>query len=214
MKKIILFLLLKLNFITFSQTSSYLKIENVTVQKNFQILDTLSMNEISKFHWNNSNEIVKEKTRQIIRGQKRMIKADTLFLTKIYYLGKIDSIELKPLNVFFVKTKSSFEYEDQSLIENDSIFKKKLGYTNRYIGKRKFILYFRKKKRYALIELDTNYSEIYLDAENIKSKDFYSNKKRNSISDLNSSHKQIEVDLIPEEKIIIDHRIPLLIKKH
>ncbi|WP_435262651.1 hypothetical protein [Tenacibaculum sp. nBUS_03] len=170
------------------------------------------MTEESKFYWNKASEATRKITKKIIEKQKAMVKADTLFFTNIYYLGKKNKIELKPLNVHFVNKNFPFKYETQSLFGNDSIFKKFLGYTNRFIGKREFILFFKEKKRYALIELDTNYSEIYLDVENIKTKDDLFKKVNKHETKINLDYKNDKIEVItsPEEKIIIDHRIPEL----
>ena len=63
-----------------------------------------------------------------------------------------------------------------------------------------------------MIELDTNYSEIYLDVENIKTKDDLFKKVNKHETKINLDYKNDKIEVItsPEEKIIIDHRIPEL----
>lgn len=214
MQKLVLLLLLIFGFDLYSQESEYRLISENEIRTEYEkVIDTTGNTKLLMY-WKTMTSDDKEKIRNRILEQKKDIESDTSNLTKIFYIGKREDVELKINGKTLYPTLSKAEYYSES-ISGDSIFKINLGTIPRYSNVQSAELILNDLRRKAKIQLDTKYSLLEIQVEHIeklneilkREKEVEENRKKlDQLGIKPEIPKTIEV--MEREEVLILHRIP------
>ena len=218
MQKFTLILILIFGFDLYSQESVYRPIFESYIKFHYdRKYDTVNNRRLAR-KWKVLKSKDKEKIRNLILEKKKDIESDTTDLTNFFYYGKKESVGLKINGELLNSVSSSNGYWSES-IYGDSIFIIDLGTIPRYYKVDKAILFLNDSKRTAEFEIDTNYSLINIEVENIISLSEILKWEEESVKKeekLKKTGKLPEIpdtiEVWPDEDIYIIHKIPK--KKH
>lgn len=216
MQKLTLILLLIFGFELYSQESDYRLISESDISVKYEkITDTVNIKKSRiALKWKILKPEVKEKIRTNIAEKKKDIKSDTTNLSKIYYVGKKENVELK-INGRLLKPTVSLAKFQYISIYGDSIYKIDLGTISRYSKVKSAELILKDLKRRAELKIDSKYSLINIEVEHIRNltdileweRRFEENAKK-----IKESGKVPEIpdtiEVIEKEVVLIKHKIP------
>ncbi|GGG08104.1 hypothetical protein GCM10011344_05840 [Dokdonia pacifica] len=158
----LIFIILTLIFSkTYCQEIEYAEIKNIESHTEHPIsLDTLDI-----AHWNLFTERKKIKARNYIAKKKSRIKNDTSQVVQILYYGLADKIKIiskDSSQIIEAKTPSKTYSYQRSFCYPVKTKTYELISFDRNTGMKEFTIYFEKSKRFAVLNIDTNFPEVYI----------------------------------------------------
>ena len=208
MKKVVLILITIFQINLFGQNTEY---KEITKIENFKPARTISLSDtINSKKWESFSQKRKKRIKQNLLEKQVDIKNDTSYTTQLLYYGVKENIEIIINDTVYISKNlnnqsDKFAYIINDHPSNDKTFE--IGTLKRNIGIQELTIYFKNKKRFGRIKIDTNYSQLYIipetDIELIEFQEEETEENDNGIPKPEKT-KTIKV----EDRILINYRIP------